>query len=522
MFEVLRVSGHSQPSGRRGELVFTVMKQVVHEAELWPRYIREMALSSANETTDRAPARSYVVAWRLAGKKVVVVGAGSIGSAKIETLLPARANLIAIDPRPTRRVEELAEQGTVELRRRRVCPLDLIGAAYVVIATGDHDANARIARWARRVGAIVNAVDDPTLCDVTVPAVIERGPATIAITTNGTTPAGARFLRERISDFVDPNFGVVLDHARNARNELRRTGAYRYDYAAWRDRFFGPAWDAARFDSSTNIENVRRDFVDGFTHHVPGAPGRITLVGAGPGEADLITVRGARAIGQADVVLYDRLAAPELLDLAPRAAERIPVGKGKGYGMSQAHIEELLVSHASSGSHVVRLKGGDSFVFGRGCEEVDAARAHGIAVEVIPGLTSALVAPTCGGISVTDRRLSSGFTVISGHRATTDSYDWEALASLDMTLVVLMASDNAASVAFRLLEAGMDGQVGVAFVHSAGRADEQTAFRSLDEVAVSGCPFGSPTVMTIGAVVPAASAMSPELGLDQELARRLT
>ncbi len=454
--------------------------------------------------------RPYVVAWRLSGKKVVVVGAGSIGTAKIETLLPAQPRLIAIDPTPTKRVEELARAGNVELKQRRVCPLDLIGVALVVIATGDHEANARIAKWARRARAIVNAVDDPSLCDVTIPAVVERGPATIAITTNGATPAGARYLRERISEIVDPDFGVVLEHAKKARDELRRTGAYRYDYAAWKDRFFTPGWDHARSAAPTNIESLRHDFVQGFTEHLPGSPGRITLVGAGPGGADLITVRGARALEQADVVLYDRLSANELLDLAPRAALRVPVGKGKGFGVAQSEIEQLLISHASAGSHVVRLKGGDPFVFGRGCEEVEAARNHGIAVEVIPGLTSALVAPAVAGISVTDRRLSSGFTVISGHRATNESYDWASLAKLEMTLVVLMASGKADVVAKRLIDAGLDGGVNVAFVHKAGHPDEETAVRSLAETAIAGCPFGSPTVMIIGDVVSTPSR-EPEL-----------
>ena len=466
-------------------------------------------------------ARPYVMAWRLQGKKVVVVGAGEIGEAKIETLLPAEPKIIAIDPTPSARVRELASSKRLTLHKRRVCPLDLVGASLVVIATGDHEANARIVGWAKRLRVTVNAVDDPSLCDVTVPAVVERGPATIAITTNGATPAGARFLRERLTGFVGTEFGEVLEHAKVARRELRETGAYRYDYAAWRDNYFTPAWQAVERGDAHEIDRIRSGFVDSFTNQVPGATGKVSLVGAGPGGADLITVRGARALATADVILYDRLADPELLELAPRVAVRIPVGKGKGFGVAQSEIEDLLVSHASQGSHVVRLKGGDPFVFGRGCEEIEAAHRHGIPVEVVPGLTSALVAPTRAGISVTDRRLSSGFTVISGHRASDDSYDWKALASLEMTLVVLMASGNADVVAQRLLDAGLDGRTGVSFVHAAGREDEQTIVRTLDEVSLSGCPFGSPAVMTIGEVVAShsdapmlASVGSPELALD--------
>ena len=154
----------------------------------------------------------------------------------------------------------------------------------------------------------------------------------------------------------------------------------------------------------------------------------------------------------------------------------------------------------------MRLKGGDPFVFGRGCEEVDAARRHGIPVEVVPGLSSPLVAPALAGISVTDRRLSSGFTVISGHRATDSSYDWRALAALEVTLVVLMASGNADAVARKLLDGGLDGKTSVAFVHKAGHFDQEHAIRSLNEVALSGCPFGSPSVMIVAQV--SASAQS--------------
>lgn len=442
-----------------------------------------------------------MVAWRLAKKKVVVVGAGSIGEAKIETLLPAEPALLAIDPSPSPRVLELEAEGRLELLQRRVCPLDLRGAELVVIATGDHEANIRIARWARLAGATVNAVDDPDLCDVTIPAVIERGPATIAVTTNGATPAGARFLREKLSELLDADIAVMFEHGRLARNELRSSGRYRYDYHAWRDRFFSPAWDAVESGSASEISRIRTTFVDGFTNQIPGAAGRISLVGAGPGGVDLITVRGARALAAADVVLYDRLADPALLDLAPRAALRIPVGKGKGFGYAQSSIEQQLISHASNGAHVVRLKGGDPFVFGRGCEEVDAAHAHGIPVEVIPGLSSALSAPALAGLSITDRRLSSGFVVISGHRAGAESYDWDALARLELTVVALMAAATASQVARRLIDAGADGRTGVAFIHAAGTAEETQVRRSLNEVALEGCPLGSPTVMVIGAVV---------------------
>ncbi len=455
------------------------------------------------------PPRPYVVAWRLSGQRVVVVGAGSIGEAKIETLLPTGADLWAFDPTPSPRVRDLADRGIITLRERKVQPLDVRKAMLVVDATGESHINGDIAHWARSAGALVNCVDDPANCDITIPSVIERGPATIAVTTNGATPAGARFMREQLQTLVPPATAKVLDHASRARHALRASGAYRYDYGAWRDDYFTPAWDDAVHGDGVNIEGIEHDFVDGFVgSRETQRTGSITLVGAGPGGGDLITVKGARALARADVVLYDRLADPTLLELAPRVALRIPVGKAKGTGVTQAEINDMLVEHAAAGMHVVRLKGGDPFVFGRGCEEADAAIDAGIPVEIIPGLSSALAAPALAGISLTDRRLSSGFTVVSGHRAADDDYCWESLVTCSLTLVVLMAASTAGAVAARLLNAGMSPETPVAFIHGAGRSEESVARLELGAVEAQGCPFPSPTTMVIGSV---AAEATPQL-----------
>jgi uroporphyrin-III C-methyltransferase len=227
--------------------------------------------------------------------------------------------------------------------------------------------------------------------------------------------------------------------------------------------------------------------------------GRITLVGAGLGGADLITVRGARALSHADVVLYDRLADPELLELAPRSAELICVGKGKGFGLGQARIGELLVERALSGMNVVRLKGGDPLVFGRGTEEIDAATDAGLEVEIVPGVSSSLGAPALAGIPLTERGVAGGFTVVSGHRAS-DEYDWAAVYQSGLTLVVLMAASTAQYVARDLLDVGASGEVPVAFIHAAGTSEQRSVSSRLADVAWDGCPLPSPTVMVVGEV----------------------
>ncbi len=229
--------------------------------------------------------------------------------------------------------------------------------------------------------------------------------------------------------------------------------------------------------------------------------GSVVLVGAGPGGADLITVRGARALGDAQVIVTDRLADPELLLYASPAAEIIDVGKCKGDGPTQADINSILIDRARRDLRVVRLKGGDPFMFGRGGEEIDALIAAGIPWEIVPGVSSALGAPALAGISVTERGVAASVTVISGHRAdAAAAYRWGALAQATDTLVVLMAASSSKEVACGLIAAGSSPALPVAACHRAGQHDARNAVLTLAELAERGCPFPSPTVLVIGAV----------------------
>jgi uroporphyrin-III C-methyltransferase len=226
--------------------------------------------------------------------------------------------------------------------------------------------------------------------------------------------------------------------------------------------------------------------------------GRVVLVGAGPGDPELLTVRGLRALQRADVVVYDRLVAPELLHLARPVAVLVAVGKYKGGGCSQRLINDVLVRHARAGCYVVRLKGGDPFLFGRGGEECDALMQHGIAFEVIPGVSSALAAPAAMGVPVTHRGLANAVTVISGH--VLDDYDWRVLSQVPGSLVVLMAATTASVVASKLIDHGRPRDQPVAIVHAATTNLQRSAFMTLDELRRRGCPLPSPSVLVIGDV----------------------
>ena len=224
----------------------------------------------------------------------------------------------------------------------------------------------------------------------------------------------------------------------------------------------------------------------------------VTLVGAGPGDPDLLTRAGARALASADVVLYDRLIDERILAMTSPAARLIPVGKHKGGGMSQHDINALLVAEASAGAHVVRLKGGDPLLFGRGSEEIDALDVHGITTTVIPGVSSALTAPSAAGIPVTHRRVARACTIVSGHLADDDDYDWSALAAVPGTLIVLMAAATARCIAHRLRAGGRSASEPVAVIHAATTCRQQVARMTLADLERHGSPFGSPSVIVIG------------------------
>ncbi len=235
----------------------------------------------------------------------------------------------------------------------------------------------------------------------------------------------------------------------------------------------------------------------------------VALVGAGPGDPDLLTRRAAEVLTAADVVLHDRLCGEAVLALCRPGARLIDVGKGKGCGASQRYIESLIVAHHDAGARVVRLKGGDPFLFGRGMEEARAARRAGIEVEVVPGVSSALAAPALGGIAVTERGVSAQVTIISGHRVGADN-DWETLARLDGTLVVLMAATTGPAVAAALVAAGADPRLPVAVVVDASGPRQAVLHTDLGSLAARAEPLPGPCVLVIGA----AAAASPPSGRD--------
>lgn len=454
------------------------------------------------------------IALDLRGRRCLVVGAGQVGERKLQALLQAGADdVVVIAPRMEVGVLRLAETHPIELRMRPFVAEDLTGAFLAMIATPRDALNHEIAVAARAQGALVNVADDPDYCDFIMPATVQRGNLGLAISTGGASPAFARFMRELIEDLIPSEYGELLDITRELRAELRGQGVT-VDPELWQIALHGEALEFLRAGNAAAARVVLRravgsgpeaEAVEG-SGVASGHPtkGRLVLAGAGPGDPGLITIAGRDAIAGADVILYDRLANTELLGGAPRA-RLIYVGKGPdGRGpMTQDEINELIVAEAHQGKVVVRLKGGDPFVFGRGGEEALAAVAAGVPFTVIPGVSAATAVPAYAGIPVTQRGLASAFTVVTGQQGSgAEPLNWEAIVRFGGTLVLLMGVETLPAIVAELLDAGMDPGTPAAVIEQGTLPDQRVVTGALAEIdtLVREAGISSPATTVVGAV----------------------
>ena len=454
----------------------------------------------------------------LRGRRVVVIGGGVVAEQKTLGLLEAGARVAVVSPETTERLDELAARQAIEVHRRPYRAGDLAGAWLAVAATDDRAVNRVVWAEAERHGVLLNAVDDLPYCSFIAPAVHREGDITVAISTAGKSPALAVRLRERIARQIGPAEARLCALL----GELRPEVAARVPRARART----DVW--YRIVDSDVIEFVRRGDVAGARRRIddlldevgrPSArlksrlgPGIVYLVGAGPGDTDLITVKGLEVLRSAEVVVYDRLVHPALVAAAPPGAERVFVGKHpRGRHAEQEDINALLIDRATRGRVVVRLKGGDPFVFGRGAEECEVLRAAGIPVQVVPGVSSAIAAPGAAGIPVTHRRHASAFAVVTGHECDGASdLDWGALARMP-TLVVLMGLSALPEIAARLLAHGAHPDTPAAAIADGTLPTQRTVVGTLASIAaqVAAAGLEPPATVILGEVVRAAHSAAP-------------
>jgi uroporphyrin-III C-methyltransferase/precorrin-2 dehydrogenase/sirohydrochlorin ferrochelatase len=453
--------------------------------------------------------RSFPLFLKLHGRPVLVIGDGHAAAAKLRLLAAADAQATVLSEAPSADLLDAVASSRARLIRSAVAPSHVAEAELVFGAAGSEAGDRRIAEIARAAGKLVNIVDRPELSDFTMPAIVDRGEIVVAISTEGASPVLAQRVRGAIESILPPGLGRLAQFAQRFRAAIQA----RIADTASRRRFWdqvlsGPIAAAVL---AGDEKRASRDLIRAVNHGEPKAEtGRVTLVGAGPGHPELLTLRAARALREADVIVYDRLVDPAVLDYARRDARRIFVGKSKGeQTLPQAGINALLAAEAHAGRHVVRLKGGDPFLFGRGGEEMDALIAAGIRIEIVPGITAATGCAAYAGFPLTHREHASSVVFVSGHsKDGLVHLDWRALASPRQTIVVYMGVSAAGEIAGGLIEAGLAAETPVAIVENGTRWDQRVIKGELGEAAdlIRRHGVSGPALLVIGEVTRAAEA----------------
>lgn len=414
---------------------------------------------------------------------VLVVGGGHVAERKVEALLKAGAQVRVVALQCTATLAEWANEGRVERVDGLFGERWLDDVWLVIAATDNRELNAQIAACAYNRRILANVVDDPALSRFQVPAVVDRSPLTVAVSTGGAAPVIARRVRETLERGLDHALGPLTALAQRHRTKITQ----RWPDMAARRTFYdwlhdGPVMTLLRNAQPEQAERVLLDALSA-KDTVP-ARGSVLLVGAGPGDPGLLTLRGLRALNQADVILHDQLVSEAVLSLARRDAERIDVGKRcGGRHTQQERIHQLLLEYAQAGRCVVRLKGGDPFVFGRGGEEMEFLHSHGIDCEIVPGITAAVACAAYAGIPLTHRDHAQSVHLLTGHgKESLEAMDWPALAQAHQTLAVYMGVGSLDAFTQRLLEHGRHPGTPFAIVENGTRPQQRVVTGALHEL----------------------------------------
>jgi len=412
----------------------------------------------------------------LHGRSCLVVGGGDVAFRKVRLLTAAGAVITIVSPDINPDLISYADQKGHPLVVRLFRPSDVSGHWLIVSATGDPAVERSVFEAATDVGIFCNAVDDVTNCSYITPAIVDRSPIVVAISSGGTAPVLARKLREQIELLLPNGLSRLAVLARLWRRRVRkRLGDILSRRRFWESVFDGPAASHAIAGDIAAAEATMAELLD----NSPAIQaGEAWLVGAGPGDPGLLTIRALQIMQTADVILHDRLVSKEVLDMARRDADFISVGKTPGCRLnSQEEINELLVSLVSSGKRVCRLKGGDPFIFGRGGEEAEALRDAGLSCQVIPGITAAAGCAAYSGIPLTHRNVSQSVAFVTAHgKNSVDNLDWQALARDKQTLAFYMAVQRFPDLMNNLIGHGRPADTPVAIIEK-GTTPEQRVIR---------------------------------------------
>jgi uroporphyrin-III C-methyltransferase / precorrin-2 dehydrogenase / sirohydrochlorin ferrochelatase len=449
---------------------------------------------------------------RLKDKPVVVVGGGEVALRKAQWLLKAGARVTLIAPQLHAQLAQCVADTELRHLKAPFAPEQLTGAVAVVAATAEAAVNAAVAGAARARGIAVNVVDDAERSTFIFPAIIDRSPLIVAVSSAGLAPVLARGVREQIEALLPARLGSLARFMGRHRRSVQQALAASGRRAFWERIVRGPVANAVlKGDESAAAAALQRELRTSQLTTTPaagGALGEVYLIGAGPGDADLLTLRALQLLQQADVILYDRLVGEAVLERARRDAQRIFVGKECGERGQQERIHRLLVELAGAGRRVARLKGGDPFVFGRGGEELEVLRAHGIPYTVVPGITAALGAAASAGVPLTHRALARSVTFVTGHDHEGAPGDWRFFANPEHTVVFYMGVAQLPRIVERLRAAGATAAHPVAIIERATLPEERVLRGTLADIVTlaRAQQLESPALLICGAVAALASS----------------
>ena len=434
----------------------------------------------------------------------LVVGAGEIAARKIDLLVRAGAKITVIASKISAAVSDLQTTHKLTILQKSFAPDDLRGFRLVVSATDNVETNKLVAKIADEQNIFVNVVDNPELCSFIFPAIIDRSPIVAAVSSGGAAPVLARLLRAKIESIIPPAYGRLARLAEKFRIDVKKQikePAQRRIF--WENIFQG---SVAELVFSGNEQGAEQQLQQALSKQKDSvSSGEVYLIGAGPGAPDLLTFRALRLMQQADVVVYDHLVSPEILDLARRDSGKIYVGKQrKKHTLSQESINTLLADLAKAGKRVVRLKGGDPFIFGRGGEEIETLMQQGINFQVVPGITAASGCASYAGIPLTHRDHAQSCTFVTGHlKDNSINLNWTQLAAPNQTIVIYMGLVGLEKICQSLIAHGSPKDLPIALVQQGTTPNQRVITGTLETlpVIISSLNIKPPTLIIIGTVV---------------------
>lgn len=434
----------------------------------------------------------------------LVIGAGEVAARKVELLLKTPAEITVVAPEVCDTIAQLAESGKITLQKRPFAASDIQEQKLIFVATNDNQLNAHIHQLATAKGVLVNVVDNPPLCEFITPAIVDRAPIVVALSSGGVAPVLLRYLRQKLEAVLPKGIGKLGALFETFRDKVKA----RFNSVDERRNFWEQVMESniAELAQQGQIAAASQALESKLTNlDKVDDQGCVYLIGAGPGDPELLTFKAVRLMQKADVVVYDRLVSQDILELARRDAEKVYVGKAKSnHTLPQEAINDLLVKRALKGERVVRLKGGDPFVFGRGGEEIQTLQQHGIPVQVVPGITAATGAASYSGIPLTHRDHAQSVVFATGHlQDNSINLNWSALAQKRQTLVFYMGLTGLSILCRELIKYGMPQEMPVALVQSATCENQKVVTGTLDNIVATAELVGMkpPTLIIVGTVV---------------------